>query len=241
MKAMILAAGRGERMRPLTDKIPKPLLLVAGKPLIQWHIEALQRAGFVEIVINTAWLGEQIVSTLGDGSQFGVKIVYSVEGEQALETGGGIFRALPLLHETADSATASQNTMSASIGEDSPFLVVNSDVVTDVDFLTLPKQIPGLAHLLMVPNPEHHPQGDFVLDNDQVTAEGEPRLTFSGIGIYRPSLFAHCSGGVFPLAPLLKRAMQQGQVTGQFYSGVWLDVGTETRLRRAEEWRSYCD
>lgn len=219
MKAMILAAGRGERMRPLTDRLPKPLLLVAGKPLIQWHIEALQRAGFTEIVINHAWLGQQIEQTLGNGAAFGVSIVYSAEGESGLETGGGIYRALPLL-----SAPES----------DAPFLVINADVVTDVDFSRLPRQISGLAHLVLVPNPAHHPQGDFVLQGGKVTAAGEPRLTFSGIGIYRPGLFAHCSPGVFPLAPLLCQAMQQGQVSGEYHPGVWLDVGTPARLSLAE-------
>lgn len=213
---MILAAGRGERMRPLTDELPKPLLMVGGKPLIQWHIEALQKAGFTELVINHAWLGEQIESFLGDGSQWGVDIVYSPEGEQALETGGGIFRALPLLAP-----------------KDELFLVVNADVLTDIDFRQLPTNISGLAHLLMVPNPTHHPQGDFVLDGECIRREGEPRLTFSGIGLYRPQLFAGCEEGVFALAPLLNQAIQQGQVSGQLHQGMWLDVGTKQRLQDA--------
>ncbi len=215
MKAMILAAGRGERMRPLTDNTPKPLLMVGGKPLIQWHVEALQAAGFTELVINHAWLGEQIESRLGDGAQWDVHIVYSPEGEHALETGGGIFRALPLLQE------------------DEPFLVVNADVLTDIDFRQLPARIEGLAHLLLVPNPVHHPQGDFVLKDKNVSSVGEPRLTFSGIGIYRPQLFAGCQDGVFPLAPLLRQAMQQNRVSGQLHQGVWLDVGTKERLQYA--------
>lgn len=219
MKAMILAAGRGERMRPLTDDTPKPLLLVAGKPLIQWHIEELQRAGFTEIVINHAWHGQQIEDTLGDGAQFGVRIVYSAEGETGLETGGGIYHALSLLTEAAS---------------DVPFLVVNGDVVTDIDFRQLPRQITGLAHLVLVPNPEHHPQGDFALQAGSVTDNGEPRLTFSGIGIYHPQLFAQCKEGVFPLAPLLRQAMGQGQVSGEYYAGAWIDVGTPTRLAEAE-------
>jgi len=219
MKAMILAAGRGERMRPLTDDTPKPLLMVAGKPLIQWHIEALARAGFTEIVINHAWLGQQIEDTLGDGAQYGVRIIYSAEGDTGLETGGGIYHALSLLTD-AKSET--------------PFLVVNGDVVTDIDFSQLPQQITGLAHLVMVPNPEHHPQGDFVLQDGIVVDKGEPRLTFSGIAIYRPQLFAQCTDDVFPLAPLLRQAMQQGQVSGESHVGEWLDVGTPERLIEAE-------
>lgn len=223
MKAMILAAGRGERMRPLTDAIPKPLLPVAGKPLIQWHIEALQRAGFSEIVINHAWLGEQIEAALGDGSRFGVRIAYSAEGDTALETGGGIYKALPLLTggEAGEAA-------------DAPFLVINADVLTDMDFRHLPRQIPGLAHLVLVSNPVHHPRGDFVLQGEFVIAEGEPRLTFSGIGIYRPQLFDHCAPGAFPLAPVLRQAMALGQVTGEYHAGAWLDVGTQARLLEAE-------
>jgi len=216
MKAMILAAGRGERMRPLTDNTPKPLLMVGGKPLIQWHIEALQIAGFTELVINHAWLGEQIESWLGDGAQWGVHITYSPEGERALETGGGIFHALPLLQE------------------DEPFLVINADVLTDIDFRQLPARIEGLAHLLLVPNPAHHPQGDFVLKDKKVSSTGEFCLTFSGIGIYHPRLFTDCQGGVFPLAPLLRQAMQQGLVSGQLHQGMWLDVGTKERLQHAQ-------
>lgn len=234
MKAMILAAGRGERMRPLTDKTPKPLLRVAGKPLIQWHIEALQRAGFTEIVINHAWLGEQIESTLSNGGQFGVNIEYSAEGAEGLETGGGIHRALPLLMGAAAGGSA-----------DTPFLVVNGDVVTDIDFRQLPRQISSLAHLVMVRNPDHHPRGDFYLQNG-VLSDGEsdhesesgqetaPRLTFSGVGVYHPQLFAACTAGKFPLAPLLRQAMQSHQVSGELHSGAWLDVGTEERLHSAE-------
>jgi len=214
MKAMILAAGRGERMRPLTDNTPKPLLMVGEKPLIQWHIEALQAAGFTELVINHAWLGEQIESRLGDGARWDVHITYSPEGGHALETGGGIFRALSLLQE-----------------EDEPFLVINADVLTDFNFQQLPIHIEGLAHLLLVPNPAHHPQGDFALKDKNVSSTGGPLLTFSGIGIYRSQLFAGCRDGAFPLAPLLRQAMQQGLVSGQLYQGMWLDVGTKERLQ----------
>jgi MurNAc alpha-1-phosphate uridylyltransferase len=214
MKAMILAAGRGERMRPLTDNTPKPLLLVAGKPLIQRHIEALVEAGIVDLVINHAWLGEKIEAELGDGSRYGAHITYSPEGEQALETGGGIFRALPLL------------------GED-PFLVINGDIVTDFPLGTLPDRLDGLAHLVLVPNPEHHPEGDFTLEMEQVGHASRQRYTFSGIGVYHPRLFTDCRDGVFPLAPLLRQAMDQGLVTGELYEGLWIDVGTVDRLQQA--------
>lgn len=212
---MILAAGRGERMRPLTDELPKPLLPVAGKPLIERHIEALVAAGFPDLVINHAWLGDKIESALGDGSRFGARIQYSSEGERGMETGGGIFRALPLLG-------------------DQPFLVVNGDVVTDFDFQTLSKPLEKLAHLVLVPNPAHHPEGDFSLQGNSVTTTGSPLFTFSGIGVYHPRLFAECQDGIFPLAPLLRHAMSQRQVSGELYDGLWIDVGTAERLAEAE-------
>jgi N-acetyl-alpha-D-muramate 1-phosphate uridylyltransferase len=221
MNAMILAAGRGERMRPLTDATPKPLLKVAGKSLIQRHVEALQRAGFQDIVINHAWLGEQIEAQLGDGHQFGVQIHYSAEGNEALETGGGIYRALSLLSKG-----------------DQPFLVVNGDIACDVDFNTLPKHIEGLAHLLMVSNPAHHPQGDFVLNGKTLSLEGEHRLTFSGIGLYKPRFFTDCVAATFPLAPLLRKTMQAGLVSAQHHQGVWFDVGTVERLAAADRFFS---
>ncbi len=211
MKAMILAAGRGERMRPLTDRTPKPLLTVGGKPLIQYHLEALARAGVRDIVINHAHLGAQIEQALGDGSRFGVLIHYSPEPEGALETGGGIFQALPLLGPA-------------------PFLVVNGDIWTDYPFERLPERPQGLAHLVLVGNPPHHPQGDFALHDGQVLEDGGHRLTFSGIGVYVPALFAGCEPGRFPLAPLLRRAMAGGQVGGEHYRGRWVDVGTPGRL-----------
>ncbi len=207
-------------MRPLTDDTPKPLLTVAGKSLIERHIEALVSAGITELVINHAWLGEKIEGALGDGSQFGAHIHYSPEGEQGLETGGGIFRALPLL--------------SAGSG-DELFLVINGDVVTDFDFHTLPTQLEGLAHLVLVANPSHNPEGDFSLDGNRVKSTGIEQHTFSGIGVYHPQLFADCSDGVFPLAPLLRQAMIQEQVTGVLYDGLWVDVGTRTRLIEAEK------
>ena len=212
MRAMILAAGRGNRMRPLTDRVPKPLLAVGGKPLIQYHIERLAAAGVRAIVINHAHLGEQIEAALGDGAQLGVTLHYSPEGEgRALETGGGIFKALPLL------------------GPD-PFLVVNADIWTDCPFADLDLPDGYLAHLVLVANPPQHPAGDFALDGDRVRRDGEPRYTFSGIGLYRPELFAGCAPGAFPLAPLLRRAMDQGQAGGRLYRGDWFDIGTPQRL-----------
>lgn len=215
MRAMILAAGRGERMRPLTDHTPKPLLPVAGKPLIEWHLEALAAAGLREVVINHAWLGKQIEAALGSGSRWGLRIHYSAEGDSALETGGGIFRALPLLGPE-------------------PFLVVNGDILCDLDYRHLPQAPAGLAHLVMVPNPPQHPAGDFHLDAGWLHVEGEPRLTFSGIGVYSPRLFAGCEDGRFPLAPLLRRAMAAQAVSGECHRGRWLDVGTPERLQLAE-------
>ncbi|MEA2079028.1 MAG: nucleotidyltransferase family protein, partial [Pseudomonadota bacterium] len=184
MRAMILAAGRGERMRPLTDQTPKPLLEIGGKPLLQYHIEALRDAGFRELVVNHAHLGDQIVERLGDGAQFGVHIDYSAEAEGALETGGGIKRALPLLGEQ-------------------PFLVINGDIWTDYPYQHLCREPEGLAHLVLIVNPPHHPDGDFQLDGRRVTAGGKEKLTFSGIGLYQPDLFADSPNGAFPLAPLL--------------------------------------
>jgi MurNAc alpha-1-phosphate uridylyltransferase len=211
MKAMLLAAGRGERMRPLTDHTPKPLLRVAGHTLIGHHIEALARAGIRDLVINHAHLGAQLVAALGDGSAYGVHIVYSAEPAGALETGGGIFNALPLLGEA-------------------PFVVVNADIWTDFDFAALPLQPEALAHLVLVDNPAHHPQGDFALQGGRVHADGPERFTFSGIGVYRHDLFAGGPGGAFPLAPLLRRAMATGQVSGERYAGAWFDIGTPERL-----------
>lgn len=211
MKAMILAAGRGERMRPLTDRTPKPLLPVAGKPLIEHLITSLARAGFQDLVVNYAHLGEQIVERLGDGSRLGVRIRYSPESNGGLETGGGIFHALPLL-------------------DSDPFLVVNGDIYTDYPFDRIPRIISSLAYLILVSNPHHNPGGDFYLEDGRVMDEGPEKLTFSGIGVYRPALFSGCTPGRFPLAPLLRKAMRQGAVTGEHYCGTWNDVGTPERL-----------
>ncbi len=216
MRVMILAAGRGVRMRPLTDRIPKPLLTVGGEPLIVHLIRRLAKASFNDIVINHAHLGEQIVARLGDGEAFGVQIRYSPELPQALETGGGIYNALTLLG-------------------DQPFLVVNGDIWTDFPFERLPAHPPGLAHLVLVSNPPHRIDGDFALLDGRVSADGESKLTFSGIGVYAAALFRDCKPGPFPLAPLLRTAAAQGLVTGEHYKGEWVDVGTEERHRALNE------
>ena len=214
---MLLAAGRGERMRPLTDHAPKPLLPAGGKPLIVWHIERLARAGITELVINHAHLGAQIESALGDGSRYGVHIRYSPEHPCALETAGGITHALHLLGSK-------------------PFAVINGDIYCDYDFAHLPAHVAALqasgnaAHLVLVNNPAHHPTGDFGLQHRRVT-DGTPKLTFSGIGIYQPDLFGHISRGTAaPLAPLLRAQIALGKVSGEQYDGYWVDVGTPQRL-----------
>lgn len=227
--ALILAAGRGERMRPLTDHTPKPLLPVGGKPLIAWSLEKLAAAGYDQVVINTSHLAEQFPAALGDGSRWGLAIHYAYEGPVALETGGGMLNALPLLG-------------------DGGFLAINGDIWCDADLAALPSTPAGLAHLLLVDNPAHHAQGDFALDADgRVHEDGEPRLTFSGIGVYRPGLLDGWRDVVgtptdpaapprFKLVSLLLAAMRRGQVSGVHYRGVWNDVGTPARLEalRAE-------
>ena len=214
-KAMILAAGRGERMRPLTDTLPKPLLQVGGQALIEYHLHNIQRAGITEVVINHAWLGEKIEAALGDGSRYGLKISYSPEGE-ALETGGGLLQALPLLGEA-------------------PFIAINGDIWTDYTLAQLPAEPAGLAHLVLVDNPPHHPDGDFALQDDRVLATGEPRFTFSGIGVYRPELFSGQQQARFPLAPLLREAMARGEISGEYYDGCWFDIGTPQRLQELDQ------
>ncbi len=229
MKAMILAAGRGERMRPLTDRIPKPLLKAGGKPLIVWHIENLVNAGITDLVINHAHLGHQIEEALGDGSRFGARIHYSRE-EEALETAGGIAKAIPLLG-------------------DSPFAVINGDIHCDYDFSRLQDAMEGMvakgdsAHLVLVDNPSHHPQGDFCLDGNRILPSFPTHqssipnpascsfLTFSGIGLYSPRLFSGIQpGSRAPLAPLLREQIALGRVGGEHHRGLWVDVGTPERL-----------
>jgi N-acetyl-alpha-D-muramate 1-phosphate uridylyltransferase len=213
MKAMVLAAGRGERLRPLTDTLPKPLLAVRGKPVIAWTLERLARAGIKDLVINHAHLGHKIEETLGDGSAFGVAIRYSAEPE-ALETAGGIANALPLLGSE-------------------PFIVVNGDIYCDFEFSALRRHRLGddLAHLVLVPNPGHNAAGDFVLHGARVGMDGPSRYTFSGIALYRPDLFASVERGAkAKLAPLLTQAIRQGRVGGELHAGMWHDVGTPQRL-----------
>ncbi|WP_429122028.1 N-acetylmuramate alpha-1-phosphate uridylyltransferase MurU [Aeromonas veronii] len=215
MKAMILAAGRGERMRPLTDLLPKPLLAVGGKPLIVHHIEKLKAAGVTELVINHAWLGHKLVESLGDGRALGVTIHWSAE-ESALETAGGIVQALPLLGAE-------------------PFLVINGDTWLDLDYHTLVSQPLGddLAHLWLVPNPPQHPSGDFALQGGRVM--DTPAFTFSGVGLYDPAAFAGLAGGARKLAPLLRDWMAQGRVGGSLLAGEWRDIGTVDRLRELDD------
>jgi MurNAc alpha-1-phosphate uridylyltransferase len=214
-RALIFAAGRGERMRPLTDATPKPLLRVAGKRLIEYHLESLARAGVREVVINTSHLAEQFPAALGDGSTWGLRIRYSYEGPEPLETGGGMRQALPALG-------------------DEPFIAVNGDIFTHFDFSTLPQNPLGSAHLVLVDNPPQHPRGDFVLRDGRVYNEEAPRLTFAGIGVYRAELVAAHAPGKFPLAPLLREAMRRARITGEHHRGVWADIGTPQRLTMLE-------
>ncbi len=229
MKALILAAGKGERMRPLTNHIPKPLLAVGGKRLIEWHIEKLAALGVRDIVINTSWLAECFEPALGDGSRWNVTLHYSYEGPEPLETGGGMLQALKL------------------IGEET-FIAVNGDIWSDVDYATLPKTIFGLAHLVLVDNPVHNTKGDFVLNADgKVESDGTGKLTFSGIGIYQPKLFSNWREIIgdakgadetpprFKLAPLLRHAMHHDQVSGEHHAGRWTDVGTPERLEELNQ------
>lgn len=229
MKALIFAAGRGERMRPLTDATPKPLLRVAGKPLIAWHLEKLAAAGVRDVVVNTSWLAAQFPEILGDGSAWSLRIHYSREGDVPLETGGGMLQALGALG-------------------DAPFIAVNGDVWTDHDFSRLPRRPAGKAHLVLVDNPTHHPGGDFVLAADgRLQNGGGARLTFAGVGVYDPSLLAgwrQVAGDApgadrkpprFPLAPLLRAAIDDRRVTGEHHRGRWTDVGTPQRLAELDQ------
>jgi len=245
MKALVLSAGLGERMRPLTDTTPKPLLEAGGKPLIVWHLEKLSASGVRDVVVNTSWLAEKFPETLGDGSRWGMRLHYAYEGGTPLETGGGMWNALPLLG-------------------DAPFIAVNGDIWTDFDFACLPHAPEGDAHLVLVDNPPQHPQGDFAFASDTactpsadatvpsgarssgradaLRADGMRRLTFAGIGVYRPGLFDGWQANIgdvpgaeespprFPLAPLLRAAMARGAVTGEHHRGHWTDVGTPDRL-----------
>lgn len=226
MKALVFAAGLGERMRPLTDTTPKPLLEAGGKPLLAWHLERLAATGVREVVVNTSWLAPRFPETLGDGDRWGLRIRYSYEGDTPLETGGGMLHALSLLGAA-------------------PFIAVNGDIWCDFDFARLPREPVGDAHLVLVDNPDHHPAGDFVLDADGRVHDGAAcgtRLTFAGIGVYRPALldgWRHVIGDAtgadampprFKLAPLLRAAMARNAVGGEHHRGRWTDVGTPQRL-----------
>lgn len=228
MKALVFAAGLGERMRPLTDTTPKPLLRAGGKPLIAWHLEKLAALGVEDVVINTSWLAQRFPELLGDGTHWGLRLHYSYEGETPLETGGGMRHALHLLG-------------------DSPFIAVNGDIWTDFDFAILPSDPEGDAHLLLVQNPAHNPHGDFALDSKGlVHSDGPERLTFSGIGIYRACLLQDWQSVIgdvagagehpprFKLAPLLRAAMSRGAVSGSRHAGRWTDVGTPQRLEELD-------
>jgi MurNAc alpha-1-phosphate uridylyltransferase len=215
MKAMILAAGRGERMRPLTDHTPKPLLPVLNKPLIEYHIERLAEAGYQDLVINTHHLGEYIRSHLGRGDRFKTTIHYSDEQPEALETGGGIFQALPFFGNE-------------------PFLVINGDVWCDHSLSPPKMKSTDLVHLVLVDNPSHNLSGDFALQNNRISNDGSHRFTFSGIGWYRAALFSGCRAGRFSLVPLLREAANNNQMSGEFYSGQWMDIGTPQRLSELE-------
>ena len=229
MKALIFAAGLGERMRPLTDRTPKPLLEVGGKPLIVWHLERLAAIGVRDVVVNTSWLAAQFPEALGDGARWGLRLQYSYEGQTPLETGGGMLHALPLL--------------GSEVFQGDPFLLVNGDIWTDYDFARLPREPAGLAHLVMVDRPGHATNGDFALDDGgHVRADGATLLTYAGLGIYRPQLLADWrviaaqERGAdehpprFRLAPLLKALMPGDRITGEYHAGRWTDVGTPQRL-----------
>lgn len=222
MKAIVLAAGRGERLRPITDTTPKPLVPVAGKPLIVYHLEALARAGIHDVVVNLSWLADKLRAALRDGSEYGVRITYSDEGAVALETGGGIFNAIQHLGP-------------------GPFLAVNGDTFSDIDFESLKDgaqadtRAGALGRLVLVPNPIQHPRGDFGLEGDRVVERETGRFTYSGVGVYRPEFFAGCTPGKFPLLPLLRRAIAAGQLLGELHRGEWCDVGTPRRLAELDE------
>jgi N-acetyl-alpha-D-muramate 1-phosphate uridylyltransferase len=211
MKAMILAAGRGERLRPLTDTMPKSLVEVRGQSLLERHLEHISNAGIKDVVINLGWLGEQIVARVGSGSDFGLNIAYSAEGDHVLETGGGIFKALPLLG-----------------GE--PFLVVNADIFTEMPVPEVTLADDALGHLVLVPTPAYRQSGDFDLHGDTIRNGSTPALTFAGVAIYRPEFFAACTPGRFSIVPLMRACADAGHLQGSVYDGVWADVGTPQRL-----------
>jgi len=212
MRAMILAAGRGERMRPLTDDTPKPLLMAGSKRLIEFHLMNLANAGFRDIVINVAWLGQLIIDTIGNGENYNLNITYSNEKDQALETGGGIYNALPLLGEE-------------------PFLVINGDVWTDYPFEKLYDfSLQDKAHLVLVKNPEHNLDGDFSISGDRLNENESEKFTYSGIGVYSADFFSHKNNGKYPLAPMIRQYISENKISGELYNGNWMDIGTQQRL-----------
>jgi MurNAc alpha-1-phosphate uridylyltransferase len=220
MKAMILAAGRGERLRPHTDITPKPLIQVGKHRLIEYHLLNLARTGIRDIVINISWLAEQITETLGDGSAYDLSITYSDEGEEALETAGGIIKALPQL------------------GDD-PFIVINGDIWCDYDLSSLTgMDLQHEAHLVLVSNPEHNSQGDFAIEQGMIRNSGEHMLTYSGIGLYTPAFFAGTTPGKKALAPILRKRSEQNNVSGEVYTGQWVDIGTIERLAQLRSYLS---
>lgn len=211
MIAMVLAAGRGERLRPVTDSVPKSLVEIDGQALLERHLRSLARGGVETVVINLGWLGEQIIERIGSGEEFGLNVVYSQEGENILETGGGIHRALPML------------------GAD-PFLVINADIYTDMPLPDVQLGGDDMAHLVCVPVPQDQDDGDFAIEDGRIRNDGEPMFTFSGVSIYRPEFFAGCTPGRFSVVPMLRAAVDADTVSGSIYSGLWRDVGTPERL-----------
>jgi len=211
MKAIILAAGRGERMRPLTDSTPKPLIMAGRKRLIEYHLDNLANAGFSDVVINVAWLGQKVIDTLGNGDRYNLNIVYSNEGDKALETGGGIYNALPLLGQE--------------------FLVINGDIWTDYPFEQLKNiNLQAKAHLVLVNNPAHNTSGDFGLSAGRLTDLGSEKYTYSGLGVYTRAFFEVSRKGAFPLAPMIREGIAQNEISGELYQGAWMDIGTQQRL-----------
>lgn len=208
---MILAAGRGERLRPLTDETPKSLVEVGGRSLLERHLDHVKAAGIETVVINLGWLGDRIVERVGSGRRHGLEVIYSQEGDNILETGGGIFKALPTLG-------------------DGPFVVINADIFTDMPVPEVTLADDQLGHLVMVPSPEYRAGGDFDIEEGLIRNSSDQSLTFSGVAIYRPQLFDGCKPGRFPLAPLLRVAATDGRLSGSLYEGLWADIGTPERL-----------
>ena len=211
MRAMVLAAGRGERLRPLTDEVPKSLVEVRGESLLERHLASIHAAGVRTVVINLGWLGDKIVERVGSGERYGLNVLYSQEGDNILETGGGIHKALPML------------------GDD-PFMVINADIFTDMPVPDIELADQHVGHLVMVPSPEYRDGGDFDIDDGLIRNGETQRLTFSGVAMYRPSFFDGCEPGRFPLAPMLREAADNGQLSGSLYTGLWADIGTPERL-----------